>query len=108
MCAACRQPDGPIPTPNSEDAGRLVDLGRDLHAVSLGQEDAPKDFVDDFVVFVDEHLPEAVSEARSFAQSLSDALVQKPFSQDAADRLARTTWTVVGATELSSRQVKAV
>ena len=105
--AGCRQPDGPLPTPKGEEVpNRLADLSRDLMAVARGETQAKQDFADDLRVFA--RTPGGEKVAVEFGLGLGDAVHGAKLTEQSAQQLAHTSWTVVGATELSERQSKAL
>ena len=105
LTLACRQPDGPMPTPDDENANRIGDLGRDLQAIARGDERRQTGFADDLAVFADEHVPESVEAVRGFAVGwarLSHREAHRPIRRaDRADELE-----IGRLTELSDRQLK--
>jgi hypothetical protein len=105
--AGCRQPDGALPTPKGEEVpNRLADLSRDLMAVGRGETQARQDFADDLRVFT--KTPGGEKAAVEFGLSLGDAVLGAKVTEQSAQQLAHTSWTVVGATELSERQSQAL
>lgn len=108
MSSACRQPDGPIPSPDEENANRISDMGRDLQAVARGESDAKGAFAEDLAVFADDHDTEAIQTVKGFGGRLADAIGSARLSDDSAQQISRLCWQIVGATELSDRQVKAL
>lgn len=106
LSTACRQPDGVTPTLDAQNANRIVDLSRDLGAIASGDAGAQKDFVDDLVVFVDSHATEAQGVVQGFAGRLAAAVSSATMTDPAAEQLARTSWMVVGITDLSDRQLR--
>ncbi|MEQ1573140.1 MAG: hypothetical protein ABL993_02730 [Vicinamibacterales bacterium] len=104
--SGCRQADGELPTPQGEVPGRLVDLTRDLMAVARGETQATQDFADDLRVFA--RNPEAEKTVTRFGLQIGDAVAGAgtKLTEQSAQQLAHTSWTVVGATELSDRQVE--
>jgi hypothetical protein len=106
FATACRQPDGTVPALDDQTTNRISDLGRDLQAVARGESDAKKAFADDLAVFADEDEPETLDAVRGFAVRLGDALVSAKLNDQSAEQIAQTSWKLVGATELSDRQVK--
>ena len=103
--AGCRQPDGPIPTPQGETLNRLGDLSRDLMSAARGDVQAKADFADDLRVFAKTRGGEQAT--RAWALKIGDAVTNNTTLNDqSAQQLAHTSWTIVGATELSDRQVE--
>jgi hypothetical protein len=104
--AACRQVDGPMPTPEGEVPNRIVDISRDLMSVSRGDEQARKDLADDLRVFVSRQ--EAVPATNELARRTSDVVAGKTLDDQNAERLAHHLWTAAAAREMSQRQVESL
>ncbi len=72
---ACRQADGPIPTPNQNVQGELEDVRHDLQNVASGRDpQAPKDLADDLRKYTEE--PEAMVLRRRAAASTAIFLLR--------------------------------
>jgi type IV pilus biogenesis protein CpaD/CtpE len=108
LTAGCRQPDGPIPSPDEENANRIGDIGRDLEAVARGESGATQGLADDLAVFADDHSEDEKEVVRAFARRLGDAVVNAKLTEQTAQQIAQTSWRLVGVTELSDRQVRAL
>ncbi len=108
LAGACRQPDGVTPVLDAENADRIRDLGRDLALVATGDASAHQDFADDLVVFVDPHAPGVQTAVHDFALHLAGAVALAKLTDQAAQQIARTSWVVIGSTEQSDRQIRAV
>jgi hypothetical protein len=108
LSGGCRQPDGVTPPLDEQGMNRISDLSRDLQSVARGEAGAPKDFADDLLVFVDEHSPETRTVVEGFAGRLAEAVASASLSEPAAEQLAHTSWMVVGATEMSDRQIRSL
>ncbi|MEQ1759487.1 MAG: hypothetical protein ABL986_14295 [Vicinamibacterales bacterium] len=104
----CRQPDGLIPTLDEENANRIEDLANDLRATARGEADAGREFVKDYAIFVDPEDTAAVEALGKLGTRLAEAVKMMPLTEKVAHAIARIAWTVVGATELSDRQVQAL
>lgn len=104
----CRQPDGVVPPLDEEDLNRISDLGRDLEGVAGGAADARQAFAADLAVLADEHDPDAMAAVKGFAERLGDAVASRSLTGQAAQEIARTGWNLIGVTDLSDRQVKAL
>jgi hypothetical protein len=104
--AGCRQADGALPTPQGEVPDRLEDLSRDLMAVARGETQAKQDFTDDLRVFA--RNPQGETAVTAFGMRIGEAIAGTNLTEQSAQQLAHTSWTVVGATELSDRQVEAL
>jgi len=108
LTAACRQPDGSLPPLDEQDTNRISDLAHDLQAIAGGDVSAHKDFAQDLVVFVDPHAQEAQTTVLGFAGRLAEAVASAKLTEQSAQQLAHTTWSLVGATEMSDRQIRAM
>ena len=108
LTAACRQPDGSLPPLDEQDTNRISDLAHDLQAIAGGDASAHKDFAQDLVVFVDPHAPEAQATVLDFAGQLAAVVASAKLTEQSAQQLAHSTWSVVGATEMSDRQIRAM
>src|ERR1044071_7392162 len=104
--SGCRMADGPMPVPAGDVANRLDDLRRDLGDVVAGHQEAPKDFADDLMVFIDtEQKPDAVPAIRELARQICDAAKAIQLKEASAPPLLRQMWIAVSARELSEKQV---
>ena len=108
LCASCRQPDGATPTLDAQNSNRIYDLSRDLGAIAGGDATAQRDLVEDLSVLAEENNTEAQAVVRSFGERLAAAVVSARLTDQSAQQLAHTSWTVVGVTDLSDRQVRAL
>ena len=105
-CAAgCRQSDGAMPTIQREVTNRLGDLSRDLQSVAGGEEQAKADFADDLRVFA--RSPGGEAAAAAWGLRVAGAVANSnKLTEQAAQQLAHTSWTVVAGTQLSERQAE--
>ncbi len=102
---ACRQADGPIPTPNENVQSELVDVMRDLQNVASGRDSqAPRDLADDLRKYTEE--PDAMSAVDELSERTATVLAGVNLTEQAAQRLAHNLWLSVAALELSERQVE--
>ena len=102
---ACRQSDGPIPTPNEEVQRELVDLMRDLQNVASGRDpQAPRDLADDLRRYTEE--PDAMSAVDELSERTVTVLAGVDLTAPAAERLAHNLWLSVAGLELSERQTE--
>lgn len=104
----CRQPDGVVPAIDEENANRIGDAATDLRRGAHGDVEAQRGFADDLLVFPDEHNSAALDATRGFADRLSEAVVSSSLDEATAEQIARICWNLIGVTELSDRQVKAL
>ena len=104
--AACRQPDGPLPSAgnDAEIPNKLYDMSRDLQSIAGGEEQAKQDWVDDVRVFA--RTSQSESAVVPFARQIADAVAGTKLTEQGSQQLAHSTWTAVAATELSDRQVE--
>ena len=105
--AGCRQADGVMPKAEVEVPNRLSDLSRDLLSVAGGEAQAKQDFADDLVVFAKKRAS-GEKATLAFSTRVTDVIAGKKLTEQAAQQLAHTSWLIVGATELSDRQVEAL
>jgi hypothetical protein len=102
---ACRQADGPVPTPSQAYQEELVDVARDLQNVATGRDpSAPKDLADDLRKYTDKR------DARPLVDELSartaKAIAGRDLAEQDAQRLAHNLWVSVYAKDLSERQIE--
>ena len=102
--AACRQPDGRIPSPVRDQANEITDVARDMINVVNKDPQAPEDLRSDLSKYGGSE--DAVAKANELARAVSDALPGSRLEDEAANQLARSLWVGLTATELSSRQVE--
>ena len=100
---ACRQADGPIPTPNEDRQAEIEDMRRDLQNVASGRDpQAPRELADDLRKYTEE--PEAMSAVDELSERTATVLAGVDLTNEAAQRLAHDLWLSVAARELSERQ----
>lgn len=104
--AACRQPDGPIPTPSREQRNEIGDIARDMQNLVNRDAEAPADLANDINKYG--QTEEAVAQSQELARRLVAALPGARLDDATADRVAHTLWLALTATELSTRQVDAL
>ena len=103
--AGCRQSDGPMPTIQREVTNRLGDLSRDLQSAAGGEAQAKADYADDLRVFA--RSPEGETAAAAWGLRVAGAVANnKKLTEQAAQQLAHTSWTVVAGTQFSQRQAE--
>ena len=104
--AACRQADGPVPTPDAATQNEIDDMSRDLLGIAARDAESQKYLADDLHKYTDvaSNLP-AFDE---LARSTSGVVAGAKLSEQAAKQLALDLWLAVSAREMSERQVEAL
>jgi hypothetical protein len=102
--AACRQPDGQIPTPNDTQRNEIGDIGRDMLNITQKDPQAPADLAQDIEKYSTS--PEATARSNELARRLGAALQGSKLDEPSAQRLAHTLWIALSARGLSQRQVQ--
>lgn len=103
--SACRQADGPVPTPSAITQEELADVVRDLQYIASGRDpEAPTYLVDDLSKYAQpaSARPAAVELARRTSTAIAGVNLQE---QD-AQRLTHNLWLSMAARETSERQVE--
>ena len=104
---ACRQGDGPIPTPDQTRQEELVDVTRDLQNIASGRDpEAPKDLEVDLRRYAAR--PDAKLAATELSIRTARALGGRNLAEQDAQRLAHNLWLAVEAREMSERQIEAL
>jgi len=103
LSPACRQPDGPVPTPSEEDSREIVDVSKDLLAVAGGDAQAIEDLSYDIGHLG--HTETGVPLAPELGKRLARAISGRKLTDEQARALAHQMYLTFGATELSGRQV---
>lgn len=107
VAAGCRQPDGPMPTPNQNVQDDLVDIGRDLIYIAAGSDPAaPQDLSADLRKYVTRD--EAMPVVEELSRRMADAVANTKLPEQTAQRLAHTLWLAIAARDISERQVEAL
>ena len=102
---ACRQADGPIPTPSQSRQEDLVDLARDLENVASAlNPEAPLELADDLRKYAPS--PDEEPAVDELSERTVAALAGIDLTEQAAQRLAHDLWLSVAAGQLSERQVE--
>lgn len=102
---ACRQADGPVPTPSAETQEELVDVARDLQYVASGRDpEAPKYLAADLRKYA--RRESARPAAEELAQRTSTAIAGVNLGDQDAQRLTHNLWLSVAAREISERQIE--
>ena len=103
---ACRQADGPMPPTLSDTSNRVGDVSRDLLAAAAGDPAGSKDLSDDLKTFATS--PEGEAAAVTLASRVADVVRGAKLTEQTAQQLAHSLWTVVAGRELSERQVEVI
>jgi hypothetical protein len=103
---ACRQGDGPVPTPNATVQEELVDVRRDLQNAANRNPDAPEELAHDLRKYVIR--PAATAAVDELSRRTVQVLPASKLTEQAAQQLAHNLWVTVTARELSERQVESL
>jgi hypothetical protein len=106
LAAACRDPEGPLPTPTGDEADEVYELSRDILNVAGGDGQAFAELTDD--LGSQGPLETGQPRAAALAKSLQGALVGRQMSQEQAKRLADDLYIVLAGDKLTPGQVDAV
>lgn len=102
---ACRQADGPMPTPSDGVLAELDDVTRDLQNVASARDpQARQDLADDLRKYVE--VPDAVSAVDALSRQAATVLAGVDLAEQEAGRLAHSLWLAATASELSERQME--
>ncbi len=102
---ACRQADGPVPTPSPGVQEELVDVTRDLQNIASGRDpQGPQDLAADLRKYADR--PAAVPAVDELTTRTARALGGRNLAEQDAQRLAHNLWLAVEAREMSERQIE--
>ncbi len=103
--SACRQADGPVPTPSAETQEELGDVARDLQYIASGRDpEAPKYLASDLRKYARRESAEpAVDE---LARRTTTAVTGVNLGEQDAQRLTHNLWLSVAAREISERQIE--
>ena len=102
---ACRQADGPIPTPSESVQEELHDVGRDLQNVASGRDPAaPKDLEQDLRKYV--RRPTSAPAVDELSRRTATVLPGKNLPDQAAQQLAHDLWLSMAAREASEKQIE--
>lgn len=105
--AACRQSDGPMPTPAPDQEGEIRDLSRDILNIASGSDpQAPKDLADDLLRYTADKRPAANPTVMELSTQTAAAVKGRTLSEEAALQLARHYWMAANARELSEAQIE--
>ena len=104
--SACRQGDGPVPTPNAVVQEELVDVRRDLENAASNNPDAPEELARDLRKYVIR--PSATPAVDELSRRTARVLPQTKLTEQSAQQLAHNLWVTVSARELSERQVESL
>lgn len=103
--SACRQADGPVPTPTEERQQELVDVSRDLQNIATSRDPrAPQDLAEDLRKYAPESGDEpAVDE---LSRRAARVLPGVNLTEQVAQQLAHNLWLTISAREMSARQIE--
>ena len=101
---ACRQADGPMPTVDPGIQNELQDITHDLQNLARLDPSGAEDLAHDLGKYP--RASEEVPAVNELSRRTSEVLVGKPFTEQAAQRLAHSLWTSIAARELSERQIE--
>ena len=102
---ACRQADGPMPTPSADVLEELPDVARDLQNIASARDpQARQDLADDLRKYTE--APDVLSAVDILSQRASTVLAGVDLQDEEAQRLAHTLWLTVVASELSESQME--
>ena len=104
---ACRQSDGPVPTPAADQQGEIRDISRDiLNIASKSDPQAPKDLADDLLRYTADKRPAANPTVMELSKQTADALAGRNVSEEMAQKLAHQYWLAATAREFSDQQIE--
>ncbi len=104
LCAAaCRQADGPMPTPSADQNNEIGDIARDMVNVVNKDPQAAEDLRSDLSKYGTD--AEETAQIDALAQEMAKVLDGARLDDQTAQRLASTLWITVTAKQLSTRQV---
>ncbi len=106
VTSACRQADGPVPTPNATVQEELQDVARDLENAASKNPDAPEDLAHDLRKYVIRQ--GATPAVEELSRRTTQALQSSKLTEQAAQQIAHNLWITVWARELSERQVESL
>ena len=106
--AACRQPDGPTPTPETGVQEELRDVARDLQNVAARRPEAEQELADDVRKYIEDEDASVHPVVDELLRMTTEALPDGSLSEQAAQQLAHTLWISITARELSERQVESI
>ena len=106
--SACRQADGPVPTPSADRRSEIGDISRDIQSIASGRDpQAPEDLADDLRRYTEDR-QSATSAVTELSRRAAAALAGREVPEQAAQQLAHHFWLAISARELSDRQVESL
>ena len=103
--SACRQADGPVPTPSAETQEELADVARDLQYIASGSDPAAPTYLEsDLSKYA--RRASAAPVVVELARRTSAAVSGVKLAEQDAQRLTHNLWLSVAAREISERQVE--
>jgi hypothetical protein len=106
LVSACRQADGPVPTPDANVQEELRDVTKDLQNVHAKDPQAPADLASDIGKYTDD--PTERPAVDELTRRVARVLPGSKLTEQAAQRLAVDLWAAVAARQSSERQVEAL
>ena len=108
LVSSCRQADGPLPNPKEDEAAnRVTDMSRDLGNVAAGHPEAPMDFLDGLMAFVDVgDKPDAAAPVKELGNQLMTAFKESKAPERAVIPLLEQVVIALEAKSLSEHQVQ--
>ena len=105
VLSGCRQPDGPIPTPDATVQEELGDVARDLQYIAAARDpQAPQNLAEDLRKYAQR--PAAVPAVDELSRRTAGAVAGSQLSEQAAQRLTHNLWLSVAARDISERQIE--
>ena len=106
MVSGCRQPDGPVPTPNDNVQEELVDVSRDLQNIAAGRDpEALQDLAADLSKYAG---PTAKPTVEELSRRTASAVAGTELTEQAAQRLTHNLWLAITARDISERQIESL
>jgi hypothetical protein len=107
VLSGCRQPDGPIPTPDATVQEELGDVARDLQYIASARDpQAPQNLAEDLRKYA--RRPSAVPSVDELSRRTAGALAGSQLTEQAAQRLTHNLWLSVAARDISERQIESL
>jgi hypothetical protein len=103
VASGCRQADGAMPAPTTDQTNEIGDIARDMANVVNKDPQAPQDLRDDLARYA--QTESAAAPIDNLARDLVPALNTARLDDPTAQRLAHTLWVGLTARSLSERQV---
>jgi hypothetical protein len=105
--SGCRQPDGPVPTPDATVQEELGDVARDLRDIATARDpQASQNLADDLRKYAQR--PSAVPAVDELSRRTAGAVAGSQLTEQAAQRLTHNLWLSVAARDISERQIESL